>query len=50
MDYVSCRFVPGAPLVKPPQPQAKKNPQRNNIAAIKVCLLQSKLQKSVITK
>lgn len=31
------RFVPGVPLAKPPAPPpAKKNPQRNNIAAIKV--------------
>ncbi|CAB3992573.1 U2 small nuclear ribonucleo A -like [Paramuricea clavata] len=38
------KFVPGAPLAKPPAPPppAKKNPQRNNIAAIKAAIANAK--------
>lgn len=37
------KFVPGEPLLKAPVPQpAKKNPQRNNIAAIKAAIANAK--------
>ena len=43
MKSKTNKFVPGAPLVKPPAPApAKTNPQRSNIAAIKAAIANAK--------